>query len=300
MRATRLALTLFLLPSGLFAQSEAALRDYFEGRYVTVKIDMPATKDGVEVYPLEARPLDLQQYSRRIKTHGTALQKGDAVMVTLVRVKEKNIEFQLGGGGFGTLFDDSGEVVYGESVPKTKREKELEAELKRVSDKDAKKSIERELRDLRSERSREEAHLRAEAAQAEEARKARVRQQALGAGSRFNLRFPSGVPVTSSTPEAIMLALADYVEFADPEQRQTVSGAAAGPANRPLSATQPATFRKGMSLEEVASAFGSPESCSAKSEGALTLTTCVYRLPEAHAEGQFVDGVLVRYTIASE
>ena len=31
------------------AQDEAALRSYFEGRRVTVKIDMPGTSDGVDV-----------------------------------------------------------------------------------------------------------------------------------------------------------------------------------------------------------------------------------------------------------
>jgi hypothetical protein len=296
----RLLPLLFLVPAALSAQSEAALRDFFEGRYVTVKMDMPATKDGVDVYPSNPRPVDLQRYARSIKAYGTALKKGDSVMVTLVKVKEKNIEFQLGGGGFGTLGDDTGQAAYPTSVSKTKREKELEQERKQVTDRERKKSIDRELNDLRNERSREEARLRAEAAQAEEARKARVRDQALGAGSRFNLRFPEGVPEDALAAEAILEALAEYVEFpgsdfstaAPPGKGDSREGSARGPA--------PGGLRKGMTEREVAAVLGEPKSCSERAEGALKVATCRYQLSEAGAECQFVDGVLLRYTIASE
>jgi hypothetical protein len=302
--ARRLLPLLILACAALYGQSEAALRDFFEGRYVTVKIDMPATKDGVDVYPSNARPLDLQRYGRSIKTHGTALQKGDSVMVTLVKVKEKNIEFQLGGGGFGTLGDDTGQTVYATSASKTKREKELEQELKGVTDRAKKKSIERELSDLRNERTREEARLRAEAAQAEEARKARVRDQALGAGSRFNLRFPDGVTAEMLTPQAILDALAEYVEFPEGDLPAPVAtGAAREPRDSRDAISRgpgPAGLRKGMTVREVAAALGEPESCSERGEGTLKVATCRYRLSEASAECQFVDGVLLRYTIASE
>ena len=33
------------------AQTEADLKRYFEGKHVSLKMDMPATKDGVDVYP---------------------------------------------------------------------------------------------------------------------------------------------------------------------------------------------------------------------------------------------------------
>jgi hypothetical protein len=40
---------LLITPALLFGQSEAGLRGHFEGKHVTAKIDMPATKDGVDV-----------------------------------------------------------------------------------------------------------------------------------------------------------------------------------------------------------------------------------------------------------
>lgn len=40
-----------LAQSPLHAQSEDALAKFFEGRTVAVKMDMPANKDGVDVFP---------------------------------------------------------------------------------------------------------------------------------------------------------------------------------------------------------------------------------------------------------
>ena len=76
--ATRLfvALLLLLSPAIAQAQSEAVLRDYFEGRTVKVKIAMPGTEDGVDIYPGTAKPLDYPRHASRLKNNGTALQRG--------------------------------------------------------------------------------------------------------------------------------------------------------------------------------------------------------------------------------
>ena len=37
--------------SPAYAQSEPELRDFFEGKSVAVKIDMPATQEGIDLYP---------------------------------------------------------------------------------------------------------------------------------------------------------------------------------------------------------------------------------------------------------
>ena len=86
-------LLLFLAPAIAHAQSEAALRDYFEGRTVTVKIAMPGTEDGVDVYPGNAKPLDFPRHASRLKQYGTALRSGDKALVTKLKVKSKLIEF---------------------------------------------------------------------------------------------------------------------------------------------------------------------------------------------------------------
>ena len=85
-------------------QNESVLRQAFEGKTVTVKIDMPATSRGVDVYPLEAMAVDFREVAQRLKDNSTALRIGQQVMVTKVVVKKNShIEFQLGGGGYGTF-----------------------------------------------------------------------------------------------------------------------------------------------------------------------------------------------------
>src|SRR5690349_7253797 len=100
------ALALAVAPRGAAAQNEAALRAALEGRTVTVRLDMPATSQGVDVYPQDAAPLDVRELAERLKANGTALRIGQQAMITKVVVKKNShIEFQLGGGGYGTFGD---------------------------------------------------------------------------------------------------------------------------------------------------------------------------------------------------
>src|SRR5262249_41988106 len=93
------------------AQDEAALRSALEGRQVVVKIDMPGTSDGVDLRVDSDRPMDARQYGDRLKKFGMAIRAGDASTVTLVKLKKDLIEFQIGGGGFGTFGDDTSTTV---------------------------------------------------------------------------------------------------------------------------------------------------------------------------------------------
>ena len=92
------------------AQTEAQLKQAFEGQYVFVRMEMPATHKGVDLNPAREPSVDFSTYSARLREFGVALREGDRVMVTSVRVKKKNIEFHLGGGGYGVWGDDSGSV----------------------------------------------------------------------------------------------------------------------------------------------------------------------------------------------
>ena len=91
----------------LAAQSEAALQEYFEGKTVTLKLAMPGTEEGVDIYPGTAQPLDYPKYAGRLKKYGTAIRAGEPAMVTKIQVKSKHIEFQLDGGGYGTMGDET-------------------------------------------------------------------------------------------------------------------------------------------------------------------------------------------------
>ena len=135
-------LCILFLAAGVtaFAQSEAALQEAFEGKTVVIKIDMPATHQGIDIYPTRDKLMDFNSYARRIKQFGAALRNGDTVMITRIRVKEKNIEFQLGGGGYGTAGDDTNTSVSTTTVSKSRYEKDLEERIKHETDARRKKN----------------------------------------------------------------------------------------------------------------------------------------------------------------
>ena len=108
------------------AQDEAALKQAFEGRRVTLKMDMPATSAGVDVYPQTERPIDYRKYGERISGFGTSIKQGETAIVTLVKLKKDLIEFQLGGGGY----DAGNGYVAPEYIAKSNREKQLEKDVK--------------------------------------------------------------------------------------------------------------------------------------------------------------------------
>ena len=69
------------------AQNEQALKSYFEGNRVTLRLDMPGTSDGVDVQADAGRAVDYQRYRNDLKRYGTAIRAGESVTVTLVKVK---------------------------------------------------------------------------------------------------------------------------------------------------------------------------------------------------------------------
>ena len=274
------------------AQSEAELRDFFEGKPVRVKIDMPATQEGIDVYPDARRAIDMNQYSQRLKSYGVAVHNGESVMVTRVRVKDKLIEFQLAGGGYGTFGDDTSGSVYVPSAPKTQREKDLEKWVKDETDPRRKRDMQRELDDLRARREREDARNKANAATATEVKKDRIAADRLHSGSRFNIRYQNGVP-PGLDAAGVMRALEQYVEFPSAADHQP-------PRQELKPAFSPTSIRKGMLLADVESVLGRPEKSTSRKEGALTVIANAYASGDQTITAEFVEGVLVKYSISSK
>jgi hypothetical protein len=291
MRTSLAILLLTAVTTPAWSQSEDQLRAYFEGRSVVVKLEMPGTEDGVDVYPGAAQPIDFPKHASRLKRYGTALRRGDEVTVTKVKVKKDLIEFQLGGGGYGTFGDDTDSDVSVPSAPKTQREKNLEQDIKKTTDPAARRKLQEELDFLRRNRERADARNRAEAQQAKQIKEANIRQRRIEGGSRFNLRYKPDVPGDALTPESVMDALRDYVDFgplAASRGAPPLPNAAGGDG-----------LRKGLTVDEVDALLGRPESISQRSEGTLTVSTSSYRAGGRRVSAEFVEGVLIRFTISS-
>lgn len=281
--------TISLFSAVAFAQSEAALRSYFEGRQVVVKMDMPATKYGVDVNGLGG-DINYSEYARRLKRYGTSIRKGDSTLVTRVKVKERLIEFQLGGGGYGTLGDETGSGSTYVSTGKTEREKNLERDLKNEKDERKRREMKGRLDELRRDRQREEALLHAAAEQAEELRRANIQRKAAEGGSRFNIVFPSGTATANTTPEAIMAALSRVVEFPEAESRSAVENK----KDEPASVT---SIRKGMTSATVHGLLGAPASSQKSKEGSLQMTVETFKAHDGTVEVRFVEDVVVMYSV---
>jgi hypothetical protein len=283
---------LFAFAGPLSAQTELVLKEYFEGRTVSPKLALPGTQDGVDVYPGSPRPLDYSRYAKRLKENGTAIKAGQPVTITKVKLKSKLIEFQLDGGGYGTFGDETSSQVSTEAAPKTNREKNVEAELQRETDPGRKRALKQELDDLRGEREREDARNRAAVAEAEEHRKENIRQRRLEGGSRFNLRYADRVPPEALYPDAVVRALEAYLDFG---QLSSVDR-----ASNPATPASPGSLHKGMLIQDVDAVLGRPVTSAERNEGTLRVTQRAYSSAMGQVTAEFVEGVLIRYTVRSE
>jgi hypothetical protein len=292
---------------GAVAQSPDSLEAFFEGKQVVVKIDMPGTQKGVEIYPGRPQPLDAKSYGDRIKEFGVSLQNGDSTMVTKVKVNKDNIEFQLGGGGYGTARDNTDTEVHFTPTEKSDREKELENQLNNETDPDRRRSLQRELDYVRSERERRDAYERARA-ENDAARRAQQlaikRQQG---GSRFNIHVDARQMGDSLTPQVVQDALAQYVAFPGDGGGSGAGGHPAGAGGAPAlverspdqGADPSQGLRKGMSREQVEALYGKAVEANDHTDNGLTITTCVFKAKDVRVQADFVNGVLIRFLLSS-
>jgi len=289
MRVTAALLVLAAVGRPALAQSEEQLRAHFEGKTVVVKIDMPGTESGVDVHPGRAQPIVFPDLAKRLKQYGTAVHPGDQVLVTKVKVKKDLIEFQLGGGGYGTFGDDASPHINVPSAPKTARERNLERELEGTTDPGERRRIRDQIDRLKRDRQREDARNQARAAEARQIKEANIRQRRAEGGSRFNIRYERAVPIEALTPAGLMQALADYVDFAP-------ATTTAGP---PSDEPQPDELRKGLTVDEVDAILGRPDAVTQRREGTLSVSTSTYRSRDRTITVEFVEGVLIRFSIGS-
>jgi hypothetical protein len=322
-------LALAVTSRGAAAQNEGALRAALEGRTVVARLDMPATSQGVDLYPQDQTPLNVRELADRLKENGTAIRIGQSVMITKVVVKKNShIEFQLGGGGYGTFGDwaTNGSNVSTVSAGETRAEKALRDSARAATDKGTRRRMERDADALRSARERENSRAAADAQQANIARETLLRSKRAESGSRFNLRYRQGIPPEALTPEGVMRALASYVEFpgapaatiamqasGSPATVATASfaaretpraalreaPAAAEPA-APAGSAGVAAIRKGLTVQQVEALLGPAATAAEVKEGTMLIAKRSYRRDGMQVAARFVSGVLIDFAITPQ
>jgi hypothetical protein len=213
---TRAAALVLALATIAAAQSEAILREHFEGRYVSPKLDMPGDSNGIDLKPGEDSLTNDFQIRTDLQRYGTAIRRGQRVKVTGVHVKKDHIEFHLDGGGFGSFKDRM--TTSNSAVPKSSEETRLERE-RRDATGSRRRYIDTRLRRLREEREEDERIMKQRAAAGDVTAMSPEQIRRRTSGSRFNIRYTGAkeVPKSALTPESVQAILAPYVEF-DPKR----------------------------------------------------------------------------------
>ena len=312
-RAAKLlvALALFLAVAWcpMYAQSGGAtdVQNYFQGKQVQLKIDMPGTQQGVDLRFDRGTPMDWKQYSSRLKKFGVSIPKDERATVTTVVVKKDMIEFQLDGGGFGTFGDDTNTTVEAKPVEKSNYEKQLERDIANTDDPDQKRGLQRSLDRERDRRERQDAANRRAAQVASQIKAQQVAQDRMRGGSRFNLRWTGSIPAEQLNPEAVMKVLAPYVEFADSQAAEPASApasaagvVAAAPPDADSAGAATAQLKRGMQLTDVTTLLGQGRQLS-ESVSTEGLKTQIFEyLPgDRRVEVTYVDGLVIRFSITS-
>ena len=271
---------------------EDALRAALVGKYVTVKIDMPASHRGIDLRFDKEEPFNPSEHFQRVKEFDVAIREGDRAPITYVKLKDDMIEIHLAGGGFNWISDKTTQSF--SSSSKTSRESELERRIKNETDRTRKRELQDELDDLRRDRQRRDDRRRREVEEFNILAGERDRAKALRSGSRFNLRFKKNVPQGALTGDGVF----DYMT--------KWASVGSGPAPRAADNPPPRSggddlswLRKGLLREDVNKRLGRPrseESCkSGDSSGGCRLAT--YSTFGDDVEITFVEDVVVKFTM---
>ena len=89
--------------------AKAALSKTLLGKDVKALLDMPAYKEGIDLYVnpktekrLDDRGIDIKELAKFLKDKGVGVERDEWVTVTEVKVDSDRVEIQLGGGGEGS------------------------------------------------------------------------------------------------------------------------------------------------------------------------------------------------------
>lgn len=270
------------------AQSEADLREYFEGRTVVVKQDLPASKNAIEISPDSASPLNYADYNRRIKQSGVAFRRNQSVPLTSVRVNDRSIELQL--GGMSSSGAEELSPAASVAVEKSARERSLERDVERETDPDRLTKMQQELDGLRKQRQREDARLKAALAQLSNG--SDNRQPTVNAAARIDLVFNAGVPARALNPDYVKSALKNWLDFSATERP---SPPPPGPVASSDDNASPYGLRKGMTEAELVRLFGEPAKRESSTQGDLRVDVLTFKRDGTTLEATMVENVLVRF-----
>ena len=89
-------------------QAKSTLEQLLLGKDVRALLDMPAYKDGIDIYEspksekrLDDRGIDLKEMSKYLKEKGVGVEREEWVPITELKINSDRVEVHLAGGGEG-------------------------------------------------------------------------------------------------------------------------------------------------------------------------------------------------------
>ena len=196
--------------SGISAQN--GLKQDLVGKSIAVKIDMPATKLGVNITSGKSAAFDRRKYDRRVAAYGVAIPNGQAVIITGVEVKGDQIVLQLAGGGAPDL--DLEKTIGAE--PGQREQSSFEKQTRNLLSSPSATTNADVLRSAfiyeSHKRQQDDIAYRGEYLVRRNAAIENDRKQRATMGSRFVIKLKS-VDLAAITPEMVKNILADYLDF---------------------------------------------------------------------------------------
>jgi hypothetical protein len=108
---------------------EDRIKRSLEGRHMIVKMDMPASDMGVDVFVDNTNvSIDQDRYKRLLRESGIGIKEGSRPRITSVRFAGGGIELDLDGGGSPSRDWVVGRATLNEPVPVAKSDREVELE----------------------------------------------------------------------------------------------------------------------------------------------------------------------------
>ena len=196
--------------------AQAKLTQALQGTRVSLKMDMPATQKGVVIAADKTGAIDQEKHQKRLKTYGTAIQNGEATVITGVRISGDEIVVEFAGGGAPE--GDLGAAAGPRPVPTqaSTRESRSRSRMNTNGDPNSSRLDDQNVRSTVKYESAKRQQADREAEAKYEARRQKAIEQArelnLKMGSRFIIKFDDR-NTASITPEELTKLLSAYVSF---------------------------------------------------------------------------------------
>lgn len=210
--STSLCLSLFC-QTGI-SQDLNSIKKELEGRFVLLKIDMPASNHGIDLNANSEVPLNQKVYNERITEYGISISTGDTTAITKIDHNKNSIIIYLGAGGYDHN-EHLSTTKPKQIVKVSEKEKSLKKLIAEETDQNKLSKLHRDLNKLKRARKIKQGKIDSKAAESKilEAEKQYI--ETIKSGSRIYINFPNKVEQSNIDLNTINKILSNYLVYVE-------------------------------------------------------------------------------------